>query len=421
MGSGKQRFIKIFIQVIALALLLFFFMPWVFVNCTGVYISGYDFAVGRRAVEGEPYPIVFGLVLVPVVIIILGFTKKSFAWLRNIAILGLVCLLAFMFMFLNTMENRGLGNYVEFTWFFYGMVAMYSVAIGFSLYSQFIIKRQLPMGYDTNGLPNFSLYDGSKKLWAVGYIAVACLFIVSWLLATFGNSPISTVNTTGQELFYLIRNGYISYVLEANMVWVIGFIVLVAITVILQVIFKAYYEDIIFKKRFQPHETVGRFKARYELWAKVGNVFALISTVSVAFVLGSFHILFGAGALIIVILLRLIIETHVVSSGIGILMLTLFYVIALIIGGVSLSGEWGMAAVLSVFGPEFLQYFMSAVTILIRGGGINLNSLMTILTVLAGLCGIIFVVVTGAFLPAYKEALEFGAYTARNARPMAQI
>ncbi|MCL2362524.1 MAG: hypothetical protein FWC73_12030 [Defluviitaleaceae bacterium] len=394
MSDKQQKIFRIIIKVIALALLLFFFLPWVFVNCTGVYISGYDFAVGRRAVDGDPYPIVFGLVLVPVILITLAFAKKSFKYIRNVAILGLVCLLAFMFLFLNTIENRGLGAYVEFTIYMSGMVLMYFFLIGIGHYGYFIIRRDKKPDDDSNTMLDYSIYKIGKRPALIWYGIMAVLFLVGALV--FGILfPIETdVEVYGRGFLSSLTDGSGIEFLRDRIWWVIGLVVMVAVVVLLQIRLKGRYNTEIMRQKYRPETLIHSIRVKYEFWVRLGTVFAFIAVVPAVFMLSAIDSFVAIGVTMMTLGAQKGIKLHVVGSAFFTLLSAAWYTLMLMTGVAALDGI------------GFLDFVMSAVTILLRGGGIGINTLMTILAVLGGASGLIFIVIAGIFLTAGKAALR---------------
>jgi len=393
MSPKFKMFFRICIKITALALILFFMLPWVLVTCTGVTISGYDFATGRRAMEGDAYPIVFGLVAIPILIIILAFAKKSFAYLRTFALIGFLCLLVFVFLFLNTMENRGFGDYVAFTPYMVGMVLMYISMLTFAHYCAYIDKRPMP---DQSGTPllDFTGYKPSKKGGFIGIIIFACLIGASWFFVGPAITGGSTVYGYGRWFIDIIAEGDGFELFDSPIAWwAIGVIVIVAAVLIIRLVLKGFYDNKLYQAKNEPQPIIHRLKTNYVFWGKCAQWFAFISNASAAFLLGAINLYLAIGVVAAIIILRGLVAKHIVVSALFTLLLATCYMFMLMVGFTAL-GEAG-----------FTHYFMRTITILIRGGGIRLDTLMTLLAVLAGGGGLIFIVLAGVFDGAYRAAL----------------
>jgi len=115
MNESKQKLYKNIIKGSAVLLcLLFFTLP--LVQCSqdsSINASGWEIATGAGDLfenSDGGYPIAFLLIIIPVVLLILAFTNKSFKLLRNTSIAGLLAEIIFLLYannLLNSGENKG--------------------------------------------------------------------------------------------------------------------------------------------------------------------------------------------------------------------------------------------------------------------------------------------------------------------------
>jgi len=106
---------------------LFFTLP--LVQCTqyrSLNASGWEIASGTGDLFGEDGadadPLAFLLLVVPVALLILAFTGKSFTVLRNISIVGIVVKITFMIVAHGRMGSERLFELTGFNWL---VLAMY--------------------------------------------------------------------------------------------------------------------------------------------------------------------------------------------------------------------------------------------------------------------------------------------------------
>jgi hypothetical protein len=117
---------------------LFFTAP--LIQCSqdsSLSATGLEIAARTGKLMGESdtaYPIVLLLLLIPIVLVIIAFTNKSFAALRNVSIAGLAAQIIFMiaaYSMLNSGEYAGAFVLAPFNWL---VIAIYSGLICFTLY-----------------------------------------------------------------------------------------------------------------------------------------------------------------------------------------------------------------------------------------------------------------------------------------------
>jgi len=117
---------------------LFFTLP--LIQCTqdrSLNASGWEIATGTGDLFGEAgedaEPLVFLLLIIPVVLLLLAFASKSFAALRSIAIVGSLAKIAFMIVAHLRIGEDGLFELTGFNWL---VLAMYVGLCAFSHYCE---------------------------------------------------------------------------------------------------------------------------------------------------------------------------------------------------------------------------------------------------------------------------------------------
>jgi len=123
--SFKLRYI--FKAGALLLCILFFTLP--LVQCTvssDINATGLEIAVGSGVLmenvsnEEGANPFVFALLLIPLVMLVLSFLKKSFAVLRNISIAGLIAKIVFMIsstIKFNSSDYESMVKLTVYNWF----------------------------------------------------------------------------------------------------------------------------------------------------------------------------------------------------------------------------------------------------------------------------------------------------------------
>ena len=130
MEKINKKHLKIIFQVGALLLcVLFFTLPLVQCSQASSYnASGWEIAIGEGKLfsesENKGYPIVFLLIIIPVVLLIASFISNSFAMLRNISIAGLLVKIVFIIyanLLLNSDDYKGGFGLTGFNWLVLGI------------------------------------------------------------------------------------------------------------------------------------------------------------------------------------------------------------------------------------------------------------------------------------------------------------
>ena len=104
MGT-KERLAKIMVWTATAVLIVLFFLPWISVGAEAggvasvTLYSGFNFAMGTEILYSGAYPIVLILLALPIIILILNFTKISYRILFALATFGLLAMTAFVIRF----------------------------------------------------------------------------------------------------------------------------------------------------------------------------------------------------------------------------------------------------------------------------------------------------------------------------------
>lgn len=125
--------------------LLFFFAPLVrwsswhwsnqWNNPVRFTISGWEYAIGAGTIQSRP--LIFVLLILPVVLFGMSWVKKSYEILATISIAGVVAQIVFIFWFRSLdMFQR---NFFEFSGFTWLIIAVY---VGLSAFSLYCVKQQ---------------------------------------------------------------------------------------------------------------------------------------------------------------------------------------------------------------------------------------------------------------------------------------
>jgi len=146
MDETKKGIFRHIVKVSALLLcVLFFVLP--LVKCSSndnLTASGWEIATGTGDLykygKGEQIDkFVFVLLIIPVVLLILAFTKKSFKALRNISIVGLAVKITFLsvaYIKLNSSNYKNAYELTPYNWF---IVLIY---IGLVCFMQYCVKQE---------------------------------------------------------------------------------------------------------------------------------------------------------------------------------------------------------------------------------------------------------------------------------------
>jgi len=130
--EAKKGIFRRIIEGCALLLcVLFFVCP--LVKCSGgnVAYSGWEMAAGSGVVKGEPF--VFVLIIIPIALLILALIGKSFIFLRNVSIVGLVAKIGFLIVAYMNIKKIGF-ELTGANWFILG------IYIGLVCFTQYCVN-----------------------------------------------------------------------------------------------------------------------------------------------------------------------------------------------------------------------------------------------------------------------------------------
>jgi hypothetical protein len=131
MEETKKKKFKLIFGGIGLVLCIFFFtIP--LVQCTqdsSMTATGWEIATDTGDMSSEANPFVFLLLIVPIVLVILAFTKISFSMLRNVSLIGALAKIALIIV-----VYTQYGDYFIPTVFCWFILVMYLGLGGFAQY-----------------------------------------------------------------------------------------------------------------------------------------------------------------------------------------------------------------------------------------------------------------------------------------------
>ena len=122
---------------------LFFVLP--LVQCSqdsSINASGFQIASGTgdlMSQAGQSYPVVFLLLIVPIVLVVVAFMGKSLAMIRNVSIAGLVAKIIFMIAAYRMLSEGDFGGSFVLTSFNWFVIIIYA---GLVCFAQYCIKQE---------------------------------------------------------------------------------------------------------------------------------------------------------------------------------------------------------------------------------------------------------------------------------------
>jgi hypothetical protein len=125
---GRNKIL--FMGAAFLLCILFFTLP--LVQCTqdsSMTATGWEIATDKSEMRSEAAPLVFLLLIVPIVLLILTFTSISFVMLRNVSLIGLLTKIIFIIV-----VYTQYGDYFVPTIFCWLVLAIYIGLCGFAQY-----------------------------------------------------------------------------------------------------------------------------------------------------------------------------------------------------------------------------------------------------------------------------------------------